>query len=314
MKKLAVVLVALSFVLTSCSGIFSGTPVEVNQTNTSYVDYNADILAKTEGNKVIFFHASWCGSCVNANKAIAEAPTTSDLTVFKADYDSSTELRKEYGVTKQHTFVQVDKEGTMIAKWSGSKNIADIQSHIKTYEEPKMEEVLDKTQEGEVETSLDEGSQEAVLEELESSLSEIEAETIVESVSIQNEENTETAEVVSEEEIVAPTPVVAVEKKEAGKFVPFTSEAVAATTGTKVLFFHASWCGSCNSAAKSFSSESAPDELSIFDVDYDSNIDLRKQYGVTTQHTFVQIDENGEMLKRWFGSRSYEDILNELQS
>ncbi|MCP4522983.1 MAG: thioredoxin family protein [Candidatus Gracilibacteria bacterium] len=322
MKKLAVVLVALSFALTSCSGIFSGTPVEVNQTNTSYLDYSADVLANTQGNKVLFFHASWCGSCANANKAIAESVTTTDLTIFKVDYDSSEDLRKKYEVMKQHTFVQVDSEGTMITKWSGSKSVADIQSQLKEYEEPKVETIKEESQkieevkEMDDTTSLDEGSQEAVLEELESSLNELEldTETIEKTVSIQNEESTKSVEVVSVEETVEVTPVAAVEVKEAGKFVPFTTEAVAATTGTKVLFFHASWCGSCNSAANEFTSESAPDELSIFDVDYDSNIDLRKQYGVTTQHTFVQIDENGKMLKRWFGSRNYGDILNELQS
>jgi hypothetical protein len=35
-----------------------------------------------------------------------------------------------YDVTSQHTFVQVDKDGKMLAKWSGSKNIEGIQSNL----------------------------------------------------------------------------------------------------------------------------------------------------------------------------------------
>jgi hypothetical protein len=36
-------------------------------------------------------------------------------------------------------------------------------------------------------------------------------------------------------------------------------------------------------------------------VDYDNSKDLQKKYGVTYQHTFVQIDENGEALSKWNG-------------
>jgi hypothetical protein len=35
-----------------------------------------------------------------------------------------------YDVTSQHTFVQIDKDGKMLAKWSGSKNIEGIQSNL----------------------------------------------------------------------------------------------------------------------------------------------------------------------------------------
>jgi thioredoxin-related protein len=37
--------------------------------------------------------------------------------VYKVDFDNSTELRKKYGVTDKHTFVQVDKQGNKISMW-----------------------------------------------------------------------------------------------------------------------------------------------------------------------------------------------------
>jgi hypothetical protein len=100
--------------------------------------------------------------------------------------------------------------------------------------------------------------------------------------------------------------------KKEGKFVTYSAEEVANTQGTKVLFFHAKWCPACTGAAKNLSASTAPEGLNVFKVDYDTSADLKKKYGIVGQHTFVQIDDNGKMLKRWFGSRNYEDILAQL--
>jgi hypothetical protein len=48
-------------------------------------------------------------------------------------------------------------------------------------------------------------------------------------------------------------------------------------------------------------------------TDYDSNIDLRKKYGVTSQHTFVQIDSSGNLIKKWVWGRDVQDITERLQ-
>jgi hypothetical protein len=50
----------------------------------------------------------------------------SDLTIVVVDFDNATELRKLYGVTVQHTFVQIDASGEAIGKWSGSTTINEI--------------------------------------------------------------------------------------------------------------------------------------------------------------------------------------------
>jgi hypothetical protein len=42
------------------------------------------------------------------------------LTVVSVDYDAATDLRKQYGVTVQHTFVQVDPAGNEVAKFTGA--------------------------------------------------------------------------------------------------------------------------------------------------------------------------------------------------
>jgi thiol-disulfide isomerase/thioredoxin len=77
-----------------------------------------------------------------------------------------------------------------------------------------------------------------------------------------------------------------------------------------VLFFNANWCSTCKIARDNIESslDSIPSNLVIVVVDFDSEIDLRKTYGVTIQHTFVQVDKNGNQLAKWSGSVTAEEI------
>ncbi len=95
----------------------------------SYEAYAPAKLARAEtGDVVLFFHASWCPSCRGLNadieKNLGEIP--SEVSILKVDYDTETELKKKYGVTYQHTLVQVDAEGNMINKWSGSPTLSSL--------------------------------------------------------------------------------------------------------------------------------------------------------------------------------------------
>jgi hypothetical protein len=53
-----------------------------------------------------------------------------DLTIVVVDFDTATDLRKLYGVTVQHTFVQIDDSGEAIGKWSGSTSINEIVEQV----------------------------------------------------------------------------------------------------------------------------------------------------------------------------------------
>jgi thiol-disulfide isomerase/thioredoxin len=78
--------------------------------------------------------------------------------------------------------------------------------------------------------------------------------------------------------------------------------------GDVVLFFNASWCPTCQATVKSLDAEGAPAGLTVVSVDYDNSAELRKQYGVTVQHTFVQVDEAGNELATFTGSTSGDEI------
>ncbi len=97
----------------------------------SYTDYDSAKLANAEKGKVVlFFHAPWCPTCREADKNFNASSTPEGLTLLKADYDSSQDLKKKYGVTYQHTFVQVDKDGNQIKKWNSSTSYASIQKEL----------------------------------------------------------------------------------------------------------------------------------------------------------------------------------------
>ena len=110
------------------------TPVQVEGAG-SFVDYDtAQVASAAEnGTALLFFHAKWCPTCRAAEKDInsrlGEIPE--GLTIFKTDYDTQTELKKKYGVTYQHTFVQVDAEGNMIKSWNGG-NLDEIIQQVES--------------------------------------------------------------------------------------------------------------------------------------------------------------------------------------
>jgi len=109
--------------------------VEMVAKSGSYMSYDAAkvTLAAQTGKAVLFFHASWCPTCRAADaeflKMANSIPT--GVTIFKTDYDSSSELKKKYGVTTQHTFVQVDAQGGVVNSWRSSASVADIIAKIK---------------------------------------------------------------------------------------------------------------------------------------------------------------------------------------
>lgn len=103
---------------------------ETKQPAWMYTAYSDDMLGKTD-NTVVFFHAAWCPSCRAADSWISAGEVQAGLTILKADYDNSTDLKKKYGVVAQHTFVQVDAEGNMVKKWLGGTDIASIEKNLK---------------------------------------------------------------------------------------------------------------------------------------------------------------------------------------
>ena len=106
--------------------------VSENPAQGSYIAYDPSKLsAVKDGQVVLFFNAKWCSTCQAANKNLTNNPVPAGLTIMSVDYDQNRELRKKYGVTIQHTFVQVDSNGNLIKKWVGSEDSDQIQAEVK---------------------------------------------------------------------------------------------------------------------------------------------------------------------------------------
>ncbi len=99
----------------------------------TYIVYDESKLAMANtGDIVLFFKATWCPSCraldsdLKANLSVI--PST--LTIMEVDYDTSTALKQKYGVTTQHTLVQVAADGSLIKKWSGGATLASVTAQV----------------------------------------------------------------------------------------------------------------------------------------------------------------------------------------
>lgn len=85
--------------------------------------------------------------------------------------------------------------------------------------------------------------------------------------------------------------------------------------GRALLFFHANWCPTCRSADLSIKNEgsSLPENLTILKTDYDKELDLKRKYAVTIQHTFVLVDANMNEITKWQGG-GVETIIENLNN
>ncbi len=73
-----------------------------------------------KGPTVLLFAAAWCPTCQAILRDIASHQADlGGVTVVVVDYDKSTDLKRMYGVTYQHSFVQIDAGGSKVAAWSG---------------------------------------------------------------------------------------------------------------------------------------------------------------------------------------------------
>ena len=99
------------------------------------------------------------------------------------------------------------------------------------------------------------------------------------------------------------------------KYLDYSAENLAASSGKTLIFFHASWCPTCRAADASIVDQldNIPSGLTILKVDYDKETALKQKYGVRTQHTFVQVDAEGNEIAKWSGSATLASIVAKVQ-
>lgn len=98
--------------------------------SSRYVEYSKTVLDQAVNNRrVLYFYASWCPTCRSAD-ADFKANTSKipkDLIVVRVNYNDpetdkeEKDLAEKYGITYQHTFVQIDSQGKEVTKWNGGQ-------------------------------------------------------------------------------------------------------------------------------------------------------------------------------------------------
>ncbi len=360
--------------------LISGQVEDFTFMSQGFAEYNPSLIWETE-NTVLFFHQESCGTCKTTEADLIANGVPTDLQVLKIDIDadSSVPLKQKYGVTMKHTFVQVDANGEMIKKWSGSMSGDDIVAQIngsgyaapassdlsaisgfddyvpslvgkrentvlffhqescgtcKATEENLMEESIpDNVQVLKIDIDSDsatglktqygvtmkhtfvqvDGDGEMIKKwngsaGIDDILEKIGWEVMMEKDDAMSGKD----DAMMEKDIQAQDWKEVMTTELSGTYSNYDASLVGNTDDT-VLFFHASWCPSCSAADKGITSGTVPEGLTILKTDYDSSTDLRKKYGVVAQHTFVQIDADGNEIKKWVGWNSVEDIVERVQ-
>ena len=99
-----------------------------------YTDYESGKKYISDSSKkvVLFFHASRCPNCRQAEEDILAHKDTIDpnLVILKVDYDNSTELKKKYGITSQTSYVVLNTDGSMNKKMIGLTSLQSIEKFV----------------------------------------------------------------------------------------------------------------------------------------------------------------------------------------
>lgn len=104
--------------------------VMVDKSESRYVKYSKERLdGAVNMRRVLYFYASWCPTCRPADANLKENGNKipEDVTVIRVNYndpetdEEEKELAKKYGITYQHTFVQIDAQGREVTKWNGGQ-------------------------------------------------------------------------------------------------------------------------------------------------------------------------------------------------
>lgn len=85
---------------------------------TFYLPYTAEKMEELKGSQkfAVFFHASWCGTCINWENNLLSAADTlpANVKILKADYDTEKDLVKSLNVKSQSTLVYIDEKGEIV--------------------------------------------------------------------------------------------------------------------------------------------------------------------------------------------------------
>ena len=282
----------------------SGEPATDRPADSRYIEWSEAAFAEHADNqRWLNFHADWCPNCRALNTDIEanldDIPT--DVIIFKVDYDKSQDLKQRYGVTRQTTVVSVDSNGNQLDSFLAvnSETLAALIERL--YIAPPVEEAPATTDDGSAapDSTVDSNQEPAVDGDQGTT------------------ETTQADPAPTAEEQAAADPVPEEAPVPSLRYVEWSEAAFAEHADRqRWLNFHADWCPNCRALNTDIEAnlDDIPADVVIFKVDYDSNQDLRRKYGVTRQTTVVSVDSSGNQLDSFLavGSETLVSLIEEL--
>lgn len=131
--------VKVETVLDSQTATQTASQDNVTSPSAKYLEYSRqNLIADGSSRRVLFFYANWCPTCIPADRDFSEnvGKLPSDVVVIRVNYNDDQadavekDLAKKYGVTYQHTFVQIDNDGNEVVKWNG-EGVEKLLSNLK---------------------------------------------------------------------------------------------------------------------------------------------------------------------------------------
>lgn len=102
----------------------------------------------------------------------------------------------------------------------------------------------------------------------------------------------------------------------APNYVKYSEEnlAKAKERGRPVLYFWAVWCPTCKALDAELRSRGneLPSDVTILQVNFDTERELKQKYQIVVQHTLVQVDQDGNEISKWIGG-GIETIKQQLK-
>ena len=116
-------------------------------------------------------------------------------------------------------------------------------------------------------------------------------------------------EEVVEEEVVEESTTTELSDAE---YITYTKETYDSLIGQSpvVLYFHANWCPLCKQIEQNIKENLAdfPKGSKILEIDFDTELALRQEYGITVQATLLTLNADGEVIEK-LSNPSNENLI-----
>jgi thiol-disulfide isomerase/thioredoxin len=95
----------------------------------TYQPYDAELIAQSDAEHIVLvFHAAWCPSCRALESDITDNLTQipAGIEIYKADFDTATALKRQHGVTMQHSVLEITSTGESVSSVTHPLTLDDL--------------------------------------------------------------------------------------------------------------------------------------------------------------------------------------------